>query len=92
MTTAHSPLRVLKAQAETMAAKLKAFERGEVPANDPGGKVAAARLKDAIKFVFAMDDKLLSIEMPWTKIRESSEHGIAEYILKHMREARDAVH
>jgi hypothetical protein len=39
-----------------------------------------------------MDDKVLSIEMSWATIRATSEVGIAEFILKHMRNARDAVH
>jgi hypothetical protein len=28
--------------------------------------------------------------MPWVTIRETNEVGIAEYILKHMRESREA--
>jgi hypothetical protein len=91
MTTKHSPLWQLKAQADLMAAKLKAFERGELPTNDPGGKVAGAREKEAIKFMIAMDDKFISIEMGWALIRTTSEAGISEYIVKQMREAREAV-
>ena len=91
MTTAQSPRWKLKVQAENMAATLKAFERGELPANDPGGKVAAARAKDAIKFLVAMDDKFISIDMSWATIRDTSQPGIAEFILNQMREARDAV-
>jgi hypothetical protein len=39
-----------------------------------------------------MDDKVLTIDMPWVTIRETSEVGIAEYILRHMRDARDVHH
>ena len=92
MTTARSPLRKLKAQADTIAARLKAWDRGELDANDSTGKVAAARARESIKFAVAMDDKVLSIEMPWSKIRSTSEAGISEYILRHMREQRDAAH
>ncbi len=81
MTTANSPLRVLKAQANEIAAKLKALEGGMI-----------TRVKDSITFGVVMDDKVLKIDMPWSTIRENSEAGIAEYILKHMQEARDAVH
>lgn len=90
MTTSQSPLRVLRGQADRMAMLLKKAERGEhIPGDN--GKLAAARGKDSVKFAVVMDDKLISIDMPWITIRDTSEGGIAEYILKHMREARDAV-
>ncbi len=91
MTTKHSPLRVLKAQADTIAAALKAAERGEKIASDPAGKIAASIAKGIVKFAVAMDDKIISIEMPWSTIRETSEVGIAEFILKHMREQRETM-
>lgn len=90
MTTSTSPLRVLKAQADTIAKTIKAVERGENPIEDRGGKIAAALAKPTVKFAVMMDDKLLSIEMSWATIRESSETGMAEWILKHMRESREA--
>lgn len=90
MTTSHSPLRVLKAQANKIAATIKAVERGDAGAYDPGGKIAAARTRESVTFGVVMDDKTLKIEMPWAKIRETSESGIAEYILKQMRGARNA--
>lgn len=90
MTTAHSPLRVLKQQSDRMAMMLKAAERGE-PIPGDNGKLAAARSKDSIKFVVAMDDKFISIDMPWATIRETSECGLSEYILNQMREARNTV-
>ena len=91
MTTARSPLRVLKAQAGRIAKMVKAIERGENPTEDRGGKLAAARTRDGFTFGVVMDDKVLKIEMLWVTVREFSEVGIAEYILKHMRESRDAV-
>lgn len=90
MTIAQSPLRVLRSQADRMAIMLKAAERGEHIPGDTG-KLAAARAKDSVKFAVAMDDKIISIDMPWATIRDTSEHGISEYILNHMREARDTV-
>lgn len=93
MTTSHSPLRVLKAQADRIAQTLKAAERGEItPAQDPTGKIAASRGKESVKFAVAMDDKLFTIEMPWETIRSSSEAGLAEFVLKEMRGKREAVH
>ena len=92
MTTSHSPLRVLKAQADNIARIVKAVERGENPVEDRGGTISAARHRDSVKFAIVMDDKVLTIDMTWVTIRETSEVGIAEYILKHMREARDATH
>lgn len=86
MTTKHSPLRQLKAQADSIAQKIKAAERGELTLKD------GAEKKDAIKFGVVMDDKILTIEMPRDLIRTSSEAGISEYILKQMRETREETH
>lgn len=91
MTTSISPLRVLKAQADNIAKIVKAISRGENPVEDRGGKLAAARDRDSVKFGVVMDDKVITIDMPWATIRETSEVGIAEYILKQMRGSRDAV-
>lgn len=91
MTTARSPLRALKAQSDKMAAVLKAAARGEVIPN-PGGKqvhFTNDRTTGSIKFGVVMDDKVLTIEMTWATIREHSEAGISEYILKQMRESRE---
>lgn len=91
MTTSCSPLRALKAQADAIAKSLKAISRGENPVEDRGGKLAAARGRESVKFGVVMDDKVLTIDMTWARIRETSEVGIAEYILKHMRGSRDVV-
>jgi hypothetical protein len=88
MTTARSPLPVLKAQADKIAAQLKVASEGKSIAHDPAGKIAAALAKESITFAVAMDDKILKIEMPWATIRETSEAGIAEFILDRMREER----
>lgn len=86
MTTKHSPLRRLKAQADGIAAKMKAAERGEIAVKGD------ARDRDSVKFGVVMDDKIITLEMPWATIREYSEVGLAEYILKLMREDRSAAH
>jgi len=79
MTTKNSPLRMLKAQADQIAGKLKAIER-DAPAE-----------KSSIKVGIVMDDKTITIEMSLATIRSTSTAGIAEYILNQMREAHDAV-
>ena len=92
MTTAHSPLRVLKAQADAAAQMLKAVSRGEAsPANDPTGKIKASLESGVVKFAIAMDDKIVTIEMTWDTVRGTSEVALAEYLLKQMRGQRDTV-
>ena len=92
MTTSHSPLRKLKAQADKIAATIKATERGENLVPDPAGKLSDARGKEGITFGVVMDDKVLKITMAWSVIKTMSEASISEYILRHMRGAREAVH
>lgn len=91
MTTKHSPLSALKAQADKIAATLKAAERGDKIDARFAEKIAEARTKASFKTGIVMDDKVIIVEMPWTTIRETTEAGLAEYILGQMREARDAV-
>ncbi len=91
MTTKDSPLHALKAQADRIAATLKAAERGEPFDVRFAEKIDAARGKTSIKVGIVMDDKVVTIDMPWAMIRSTSEVGIAEYILRQMREARDAI-
>lgn len=75
-----------------MAEMLKKAERGEVPAIPFASNILEARSRPSIKFAVMMDDKSIAIEMTWATIRETSQAGISEFILKQMREARDAVH
>ena len=89
MTTAQSPLRVLKAQSDNIAKIIKAVERGENPIEDRGGKIAASRQKDSVKVGIVMDDKVITIEITWAMIRQTSEVALSEFILKQMREIRD---
>ena len=86
MTTSRSPLHKIKAQADRIAKGLKDLERGELPPiGDPTGKLAAAKQRDSIKFGVVMDDKVITIEMPWATIRATSEAAISEYIVNYMR-------
>ena len=89
MTTKHSPLSRIKAQADKIAATLKAAERGEKIDVRFAEKIAAARKQDSFVVGVVMDDKVIKITMPWTTIRETSEVGLAAWILDQMREARE---
>ncbi len=92
MTTKHSPLSALKAQADNIAKTIKAAERGEKIDVRFAEKIAAARNKDSLKVGIVMDDKIITIDMPWFTIRNSSEGGLAEYILDKMRGSREVAH
>lgn len=92
MTTKHSPLSVLKAQADKIAQTLAAAERGEKIDVRFAEKIAAARGKDAIKVAIVMDDKVIFIEIPWATIRSAGEAGLSEYIVNQMREVRASAH
>ncbi len=91
MSTKNSPVRVLKAQADKIAATLKAAERGDKIDARFAERIAEARTKDSFKVAVVMDDKVITLDMPWTTIRGTTEAGLAEYILNQMRErAHDA--
>lgn len=92
MTTKHSPLRVLKAQADKIAETIMKAERGE-PVYDMrfAAKIAEARMQESLKVGIVMDDKVITIELPWETIRSSGEVGLSEYIVRQMREMRDTV-
>lgn len=91
MTTKHSPLRALKAQSDKIAAVMKAASRGEVVDPRFADKIREALKTDVFKTGIVMDDKVITIEMPLAMIRETSEAGLSEYLLKHMRETRDTI-
>ncbi|WP_269582009.1 hypothetical protein [Roseibium sp. Sym1] len=91
MTTKQSPLSALKRQANHIAAMLKAAERGEKIDVQFAEKIREARGRRTFKFAVVMDDKILTIEMPWTQIKGTSETGLSEYIVGQMRESRDTV-
>lgn len=89
MTTKHSPISKIKEQADVIARSLKGFERGEVIDVRFADQLKAARDKPALKFGIMMDDKLISIEIPWTLIADSTELALSEFIVKKMKEIRD---
>jgi hypothetical protein len=89
VTTKHSPIGQLRAQANRIAATLKAAERGEKIDVRFAQKIADARTKESFKVGVVMDDKIITIDMPWATVRSTTEAGLAEWILDQMREARD---
>jgi hypothetical protein len=94
VTTKDSPIVKLRQQADKIAEALKAAERGEeiVIHSRRAGKVEAARARASVVFAVCMDDKIIKIEMSWATIRETSEAGLSEWIVNHMRELHPDVH
>lgn len=92
MTTKNSPLRKVKAQADQMASMLKRAERGEKIDARFAEKIAAARGRETFKFGIVMDDKVITIDMPWAKVRETTEAALSQYIIDQMRETNDVPH
>lgn len=85
MTTAQSPPSALKAQADRIAALLKAAERGERIDVRFAEKIAEARGRPSIKVGIVMDDKVLTPEIPWETIRGLSEAELSGWIINQMR-------
>lgn len=81
MTTKHSPERVLRGQANTIATTLK----------DQAGPQYArmrARAGPTVRAGIVMDDKTIILEIPWTMIDSTTQEALAEYIYDQMRETR----
>lgn len=85
MSTSQSPLRVLKAQADIVARRLKAAERGERIDTQFAKSIEMARGRSEFKCGIVMDDKVIIVTVPWSIIRESSEVALAAWILKYMK-------
>lgn len=79
MTTKHSPLSKIQAQADKMAAALKSMERD-----------ASVAKGETINFAIVMDDKVIRIEAAWSMIRATEEAALAAYIVKQMREEKES--
>lgn len=82
MTTKYSPVARLREQASAIVARLKAAERREIA--DPG--VEMARNKQTLKFALAMDDKTLVIEIDWTRIHDTPDEALVEWLVAKMQE------
>jgi hypothetical protein len=85
MTTKDSPLHVLKGQADKIAAALKAAERGDKIDVRFAEKIAAARGRESFKAGIVMDDKIITVEIPWATVRGTSEAELSEYIVGLMK-------
>jgi hypothetical protein len=88
MTTKSSPIQQLRAQADKIAATLKTAERGGKVDARFAEKIAAARANPTFKVGVVMDDKVFTLELPWTKIAETTERELSRFILNLMQEAR----
>lgn len=91
MTSKHSPVGVLKAQADRIADMICTAERGEPVDTNFAAKIAAARDHESIKIGIVMDDKIITLHLPWSVIRSSGQAGLSAYILDQMRETRRAI-
>lgn len=83
----HTPLRELQRIADHWAHKLKAWERGDVAA-DETGRIAAWRSRPRVEFLVLFDDKGLKFELEWEAIAEQSEAQLAFLIVRSVREYR----
>lgn len=71
---------------------LKAAERGEKIDVRFAAKISEARGRDSFKFGIVMDDKVITVDMPWETIRATGEAGLSEYIIKQMKNSRITAH
>lgn len=85
MTTASSPVSALRSQAERMAKVLKAAERGLPLDVFFVVKILEVRKWLIVKFVIAMDDKIMSIEMSWALIAQATEAQLVDSIIETMQ-------
>lgn len=79
MTNASSPITILRAQARRAALAMKTAEKTGV------GVKAGAREKPEVKFAVVMDDKVITIEMEWTSIRDLTVEGLTTFIVREMQ-------
>lgn len=89
MSTKHSPLRKLTAEANRIASILKAAERGDKIDIRFATKIAEARKQEGFKAGIVMDDKVIILTLPWSIVREHTEAELSQYIVDQMREAHD---
>ena len=88
MSTKHSPLSVLTMQADNIAHILKLAEAGRWVAPQFQAAITRARANETFKVGIAMDDKVISLDIPWTVIKKTSEPALAAWIVRHMQEKR----
>lgn len=84
MTTAKSPPAALRAQACKIADTLKRSVAGEKIAPDPLGKIPASKERGYLDFAIVMDDKIVSIKVPWKTLEESTHAQLSEFIYRQM--------
>lgn len=87
MTTADSPPAKLRAQAHRIAETLKRSALGEKIADDPAGKIPASKERGSCKAGIVMDDKIITIDVPWATIEAASVPELCEFIFEQMSKA-----
>lgn len=92
MSTSNSPVAVIRQQAEKMADMLRAAERGEPVPPPIEQTIREARGRPSITIGIVMDDKVVRIEIPWEKIKNTGRHALTEYIVRLMRGQQDTMH
>ncbi len=88
MTTKDSPLSQLRQQGDMIAAMLKKAERGEPIPVAFGEKIAQARGRPELKLGIVMDDQVITLDLPWTTVKELSEPELSRWIVSTMRGKR----
>ena len=91
MTTKHSSRSALKKQSDAIADLLKRAERGEKIDAKYAEKIEAARKEQVFNVGILMDDKVITVAIPWATIRDTSQMGLSEYILNLMQEKRHVI-
>lgn len=89
MTTKNSPIAELRNIANNIAVMMKKAERREYPKTPNVEKLIHAREHNpGMNSGIVMDDKVITIEIPWPMIAAYSEHELTEYIITLMREEK----
>lgn len=84
MSTSKSPTQLLRKQANEIANTLKRAERGEKIHGMFQAKIDAARKTDVFKVGVMMDDKIITLTLPWAMINELPEAKLSDFILAQM--------
>ncbi len=92
MSTKNSPLIVLRTEARGIATNLKRAADGVSIGNDPQGKIAASKAKGFVKIAIVMDDKTITLDIPWKDIEKLTHAQLSEFILDLMMETRKTTH
>lgn len=93
MTTKNSPIKKLQTQADEIARIVKELvskkENGDfIHDAKTRAKLDEAKLRGSFKTGVVMDDKVLTIEIPWETVLSSSVKALSALVLVQMREEK----